>query len=218
MTLKTALLSATLLATLSPLAPAYAQTPGWKQAGDVLVRGRIIGVIPNEDQSVSPIGGTVDIDNSVNPELDFSYFFTDHIAAELILASPPHDVYLNDSTIGGVDLGSVWLLPPTLTLQYHFDPIGRWGISPYVGAGINYTWFYGEDVSSPVNSADYGSSFGGALQVGADIPVSGNWFLNLDAKYVWINTDVDYETAVGHVDADVDIDPLIVGFGIGYKF
>lgn len=218
MRLKTVLLSTAIAGMLVPVAPVAASAQGWKQAGDVLVRGRVIGVLPNEDQSVSPIGGEVDIDNSVNPELDFSYFFTDHIAAELILASPPHDVYLSDSTIGGVDLGSVWLLPPTLTLQYHFDPICSWGLSPYIGAGINYTWFYGEEVSSPVNSADYGSSFGAALQVGADVPLSGNWFLNVDAKYVWINTDVDYETAVGHVDADVDIDPLIVGFGIGYKF
>lgn len=216
MKIKSLLLSATILGALLPVSAAQAQ--GWKQAGDFLVRGRIIGVIPNEDQDVTPIGGSVDINNSINPELDFTYFFTDHIAAELILGSPPHEVKLHNSSVGDVDLGDVWLLPPTLTLQYHFDPLGSWAISPYLGAGINYTWFYGEDVSSPINSADYGSSFGGALQAGADIPLTGNWFFNVDAKYVWINTDVNYETAIGHVDADVDINPLILGVGIGYKF
>lgn len=216
MKLRILLAAALSVSALVPFSAARAE--GWKQAGDFLVRGRIVGVLPNEDQSVTPIGGTVDIDNSINPEVDFTYFFTDNIAAELILASPPHEVMLEGSTIGQVDLGDVWLLPPTLTLQYHFDPIGSAGISPYIGAGINYTMFYGEDVSSPVNSADYDSSFGGALQVGADIPLQGNWFLNVDAKYVWINTDVDYETAVGHVDADVDIDPVLIGVGVGYKF
>jgi outer membrane protein len=36
-------------------------------------------------------------------------------------------------------LGSVDLLPPTLTLQWHFMP--DQSFDPYVGAGVNYTYF-----------------------------------------------------------------------------
>lgn len=37
-------------------------------------------------------------------------------------------------------VGKVWLLPPTLTFQYHFTDFGAF--KPYVGAGVNYTILY----------------------------------------------------------------------------
>jgi outer membrane protein len=39
-------------------------------------------------------------------------------------------------------LASTWVLPPTLTMQYHLAPEGK--IRPYLGAGLNYTIFYSE--------------------------------------------------------------------------
>ena len=113
-------------------------------------RFRVITVLANESADIGVIGGDVEISSAFVPELDFTYFFTKNIAAELILATTKHDVNTtasNISAVGGptsadVDLGSVWLLPPTLTLQYHFNT--EQGIRPYVGAGVNYTIFYGE--------------------------------------------------------------------------
>src|SRR3972149_6103985 len=103
------------------------------EGGDILVRGRLLGVIPDESASVS-IGGDVDIETSVVPEVDLTYFITDHIAVEVIAAVTPHDVSHEPTNL---DLGEVWLLPPTVTLQYHFNPAGN--LQPYVGAGVNYT-------------------------------------------------------------------------------
>ena len=124
--------------------PAHAE----KAAGDLLVRGRVIYVQPDEGSSLklgaTAIAGKASVDNSTVPELDFSYFFTDNLAAELILGTTHHHVAAKGSPLGAsVDLGDVWLLPPTVTLQYHFNPKGK--ISPYVGAGVNYTIFYGDD-------------------------------------------------------------------------
>ena len=205
---------------------AYAQDNPW------MVRGRIISVLPDESADLSvantALAGGVDIGDQYVPELDITYFFTKNIAAELILAVTPHDVDAVNVTVPGaltdatVDLGDVWLLPPTLTLQYHFDTGTQF--KPYVGAGVNATFFFNEDEGSVADGIDYDPSFGGALQVGFDYDLDGQpggWLLNADVKKVWINPDVtvDFTTALGAtVDADVDINPLVVGIGFGYKY
>ncbi|MBI1235779.1 MAG: outer membrane beta-barrel protein [Alphaproteobacteria bacterium] len=183
--------------------------------GDWLIRGRLLNVSPNESATINPIGGDVDIDTSFVPELDISYFFTDRIAAELILGVTPHDVMAVGTAAGNVDLGDVTLLPPTLTLQYHFLPEGT--IHPYVGAGINYTVFFNEDLPAGgiATSINYDNSFGLALQGGIDFDVNENWFFNVDVKYIDINTDVTINNAI---TADVDIDPWVFGIGIGRRF
>lgn len=186
-----------------------------QEAGDLLVRVRGILVAPDESSTVNVIGGDADADNSVVPELDFSYFFTDNIAAELILATTRHDMSVDNSAIGDVDLGEVWLLPPTLTLQYHFKNDSA--VTPYVGAGLNYTVFYGEDApGGTVTSIDYENGIGYALQVGLDYGVGDNWVLNADLKKVFLNTDVSING--GAITADVDLDPWIFGIGVGYRF
>jgi outer membrane protein len=177
------------------------------KAGDIMVRARALGVVPNEHGRVSN-GDSVGIDNSLVPELDFTYFFTPNVAAELIAAVTPHDV----RTSSGIDAGSAWLLPPTLTLQYHITQFD--GFKPYVGAGVNYTHFYNEKPGA-LTSVDYKDSFGAALQAGVDVPLSGNWYLNADVKKVFISTTAKF---AGGVRADVDIDPWLIGAGIGYKF
>ncbi len=214
-------------------APAFAQDNPW------MVRGRIIGVLPDEGASLSAggaaLGGSVEISDQYVPELDISYFFTDNIAAELILAVTPHDVTATNVEIPGafgpanVDLGDVWLLPPTLTLQYHFNTGSNF--KPYVGAGVNATFFFNEDEGPVADSIEYDPSFGGALQAGFDYDldgVRGGWAFNADIKKVWISPDVtvDLSSALGpvlianevKVDADVDIDPLIIGLGLAYKY
>ncbi len=188
-----------------PATVAYA-----KDAGDILIRVRGIGVVPDESGTTDALGGSVEIDNAYVPELDFSYFFTENIAAELILATAKHDVKLKSPD---VDLGSVWLLPPTLTLQYHFLPKSR--VSPYFGAGVNYTFFYNEK-SGGVNSISYDDGFGLALQAGVDVKVDEAWSVNFDVKKIFLNTDVKVNG--GAVNADVDIDPWIFGIGVGYRF
>lgn len=180
-----------------------------------MVRGRLITVLPDEDANITLLGGNVDIDTSIVPELDISYFFDEHWAAELILGVTPHEIKHKPTNI---DLGTVWLLPPTLTLQYHFQPDDP-DFRPYIGAGVNYTAFFGHDDADPiVHKAKFASSFGLALQAGVDIPIGGNWTLNIDVKKVFINTEATLDTVPGTVRANVDIDPIIVGVGVGYRW
>ncbi|MEQ1704779.1 MAG: OmpW family protein [Rickettsiales bacterium] len=178
------------------------------KAGDFMIRARALSVVPDESGRVSN-GDSVSISNSVVPELDFTYFFTPNISAELITAVTPHDV----KTSSGIDAGSSWLLPPTLTLQYHFTQMDS--IKPYVGAGVNYTHFFNADAGA-LNSVKYDDSFGGVLQAGVDIPIRDNWYFNVDVKKVFISTTAKFSPS--GVRADVDIDPWLIGVGFGYKF
>lgn len=194
---------------------ALTQAPATAETGDWLVRGRLINVAPSESATITPIGGDVDIDSSVVPELDITYFVADEWAFELILGVTPHDVSAVGTAAGDIDLGDVTLLPPTLTLQYHFNPEGQF--RPYVGAGVNYTHFFNENTasSSIATSIDYDASFGYALQAGFDYQLNDDWFFNADVKYVDIDTDV---TINGTIQADVEIDPTIFGIGFGRRF
>jgi len=189
-----------------------------KEKGDILVRMRGIAVTPDSGGSTDVIGGDADIDNAFVPEVDFSYFFTDNIAAELILATTKHNVGVSGTALGrDVDLGDVWLLPPTLTVQYHFQP--KSAFSPYIGAGLNYTFFYNEDSGNDpaVTSVSYDNNIGYALQAGFDYEVSDRWVLNFDVKKLFLQTDVKVNG--GAINAnDVDVDPWIFGIGFGYRF
>ena len=171
-------------------------------------RFRVIAVVPQPGDNLP--GAEVDISTTFVPELDFTYFFTKNIAAELILATTKHDVKVEN----GPDLGYAWLLPPTLNLQYHFY-LGDF--KPYVGAGVNYTIFYGIDEGDVVGM-DYDNTFGFSFQAGVDYSFNDKWFLNLDIKKLLISTDVEVNTGVGVLPVEVDINPLVVGLGIGRKF
>ena len=207
-----------------PTAPQIAQnTPAEKKdftgksAGDFMARLRGIAVIPRDHSDyIDPIGGHVSQTNAYVPEVDLTYFVTDNIAVEAIAAITKHDGKARNTAAGDVDLGSVWVLPPTITLQYH--PLPKERFSPYVGAGVNYTFFFNDDTpdDSQVKSIHYKDSFGWALQVGVDYALTDNVYLNVDLKRLFVSTKVRMNG--GAIKSKVDVDPWIVGAGIGYKF
>jgi outer membrane protein len=211
--LGTALLGGMMAATLFAANPASAQTAEFKtkQAGDIVVRARAIAMVPDEDTYDDTIGsGEGQLSNDVVPEVDLSYFLTDNIALELIAATTQHDL---DWSNPSLDAGSVRLLPPTLTLQYHFMPESRW--SPYVGAGINYTFFY-DSKPGQFNSVKYDDGFGYAFQAGFDYAISGPWSVNLDVKKIFLDTDVSINN--GANTSKAHLDPWVFGLGLGYRF
>lgn len=198
-------------------APALAQTPdGGFQAGSLLIRGRVIDVIPqNSTSSVSLIGGHVKATDSITPEIDFSYFVTPNIAFELIAATTKHSLSARGTAIGNVAVGSTWVLPPSLTVQYHFLPQST--INPYVGAGVNYTIFYGKHAAGGVvTDMKLQNNFGEVLQVGVDVNLGGRWYGNIDVKQIFLSTKAKLNG--GAVVAKTQLNPTVVGVGVGYRF
>ena len=149
------------------------------------------------------------VNNKTIPELDISYFLSPNMAVELILTVPQKHT-LSSSALGG-PIGTLKHLPPTLLAQYHFT--GNSGFKPYVGAGINYTRF--SSVNLPAGVDIDRNSYGAALQVGVDMPLSGNMYLNFDVKKVYISTDV---TVAGADVGSFKVNPLLVGVGLGWRF
>lgn len=177
------------------------------------VRLRGVSVQPYEKSTVGGEDSDVNISNAFIPELDFTYFFNKNFAAELILGTSKHDVKVGNDE---VSLGSVRLLPPTVTLQYHFYPTKS--LKPYVGAGVNYTIFYDVENGDTLGM-DYKNNVGFALQGGVDYFVNDKFFLNVDIKKLYLKTDVDVDLGLpATVPAEVKINPLLIGFGVGMKF
>ncbi|MBA1142468.1 OmpW/AlkL family protein [Mesorhizobium neociceri] len=180
------------------------------------LRLRTLGVITEDSGYVNGVpGSALSYSNTVTPELDISYFFTDNIAAELILATTYADI-TGGGTIGGLgNIGKVWLLPPTLTLQYHFTDFGAF--KPYVGAGVNYTMFYNQDAGS-ADALKVKNTFGTALQVGFDYMVDRHWGVNFDVKKLFLRPDFDVTVADAKLTGKAKLDPWLIGAGVTYRF
>jgi outer membrane protein len=189
-----------------------------KEAGTFMVRARAIGVIPEDNSSsITTIGGHVSATAQAAPELDFSYFLTDNIAFELIAATTRHEIQATGTKVGSFDVGSVWTLPPALTVQYHFLPHSAF--SPYVGVGLDAMFWYGASPANPpVTHFSVGTGIGPVLQAGIDYNITGHWFANLDVKQIFMNTDAHVDALGITVKAHTALDPLVVGMGIGYRF
>jgi len=200
------------------------------EAGDWVVRGRILNIDTNEDTSTIRVDGAsfpgsgVNVNNDTIPELDITYMINPHWGVELILGTSRHTVDGSGTldVLGGIIDTKV--LPPTLTLQYHFAPTSN--IRPYAGVGINYTQFYDEEVTggleNPGARVTIDDSWGLAVQAGVDIDINKDWFVNFDVKYIDIDTTANFtNTAAGTTGVaavDVDLKPVIFGIGIGTTF
>jgi outer membrane protein len=210
---KFSMLAAALLLSAAPFASASADdAKSDGVAGHFQVRLRGLAIVPDASANITvggvPIGGKTSATTSFQPELDGTYFLTDHIAVEAIAAVTQHSVH---NTVAG-NIGSVWLLPPTVTAQYHFNPTGAF--RPYVGLGVNYTFFFSPKSALP--QIHYADNAGFALQAGADIPVGdGPYFINVDAKKLFLSTTVT--AAGGLVHANADLNPWILGTGVGIR-
>ena len=195
-------LAATLFATAAAAAP--------YNAGTILLRLRAVEIVPDVSSTVS-IGGKVGISDTTIPEADITYFLTDHWSVEAIAGTDKHAIFWNKTT----KLANVTLLPPTVTVQYHFDQIGPF--KPYLGAGPNFTIFYNRSVG-PLGKLRTTDNWGFALQAGTDIPLTedGRYFANIDIKRLWLSTHASFSGAP--VTASVNINPWLLGTGIGVRF
>ena len=183
-----------------------------------LLRARLLGVFPDDSSTdITTIGGEADVGEAYTPDMDITYFITDNIAAELVfLAYAQHDVEAKDTSEGDLDLGSFDLIPPIIAAQYHFMP--QSAFRPYAGAGLSYIWIPNED-SGDADAVRYDDGvIGYALQAGFDYFFSDNWCINFDLKKIWVEVDVEVDALDTTVKTTVDVDPLLVGIGVGYRF
>lgn len=196
---------------------AHAQDYQAKTQGSFTLNTRVSLVAPQGDDPITTIAGAqsglrAHVGDDVMPTVGLTYFLTDNVAVEAIAGTTRHTISAKGT---GVDLKvkETWVLPPVVTLQYHFAPAAR--VSPYVGAGINYMLFYGGSNKNGFN-LKVKDGFGTALQAGVDIATKGPWTLNIDAKKVFFDTTA-IDRANG-IKSKVTLDPWVLSAGFGYRF
>ncbi|AGB73511.1 MULTISPECIES: OmpW/AlkL family protein [Rhizobium] len=196
--------------------PSRAPIPAAANRNPWQMRLRALGVITTDSGRVDGLPGSdLSFSDTVVPEFDISYFFTENIAAELILGTTYAKVHGGGSISALGEIGKTWLLPPTLTLQYHFTDLGAF--RPYVGAGLNYTLFYNQSGKS-ARSLDVKNSFGVALQAGFDYMIDDHWGVNVDAKKIFLRPDFDANVGGANVSGKARLDPWLLGAGVTYRF
>jgi outer membrane protein len=177
------------------------------EQGDWLLRAGVSRIDPKSDNH-----DIASVEAATSATINLAYMFTRNLSVELLAAYPfEHDIDLLD----GTNVGSTKHLPPTLSVQYHFLPDA--GFQPYIGVGVNYTTFFSVDTTGPLEGTnlELSDSWGLAGEIGVDIPVGENWFLNLDARYISIGTDA---TLDGADLGEVEIDPWVFGGHVGFRF
>ncbi len=211
----------------APLAQAY-------QAGDLILRAGAATVDAREDSGdirhavLGPVtGSAATLNSDTQLGLNLAYMLSDHLGLELLAATPfSHDVGVKGMPAGlnglNGDLGSLKHLPPTLSLVY-YPMDSACAVQPYVGAGLNYTWFFDTELSSEAEAKgfrgfDLDDSWGLAAQIGVDLLLSDNLLLNAQVRYIDIDTTGTTYLAGDKVKVDLEVDPFVYMVGLGYKF
>ena len=208
------------------------------EAGQWIFRAGVGQVAPKSDNlsetivdGDTTVGLALEVDSGTSLTLSGTYMFTPNWAFDILAAWPfTHDVNAAVSIDDGVDqisfstkIAEVEHLPPTFSVQYHFMPDADF--QPYVGLGVNFTTFTsekftnivveGENLGTLGDSLSLDDSFGIATQLGADWMLNDNWLVNLDVR--WINIESDL-TVDGLDIGTVEIDPWVYSLNVGYRF
>lgn len=175
------------------------------------------GTLANTDLGLV---ANVDVDGDVRPTISGEYFIADNVGVELLAAIPfHHDFTLNDATGNELLTGKTQHLPPTLSLQYHFDGYNLpMNVKPFVGVGVNYTTFFKEKISNGAD-LDLDDSVGVAGHIGLDIPFAPTESLRIDARYMDIKTDASLNIdGTKYELGEVDISPWVYGVAFVKQF
>lgn len=205
-TLKHLICGAVAAASACLVQPAFAQSAGHWAFGVGVHQ-----VNPKSDNG-SLAGNTLDVEvgSSVRPTVTAEYFFRDGWGVEALASLPfKHDIEIR----GLGKVASAKQLPPTVSLQYHFNREDR--VSPFLGAGVNYTTFFGEDTTGALAGTDLEleDSWGLAARAGLDFAVGEKGALRLDVRLIDIDSDVSVD---GAKLGTAEIDPL--AYGVTYVF
>ncbi len=189
---------------------ARAEQPSAEQDWEVKIGAHAVD--PTSDNGTLAAGALrTRVGEAWSPTVTLEYFATRHLGVEILAAVPfEHDVRLN-----GALAATVKQLPPTLSLQWHFLPDRRF--DPFVGVGLNFTRFFSVDEKGALagTQLELGDSWGIAAHAGVEYAIAERWSLTVDARWIKLSTDAKVN---GVKVGSVDLDPLVYGFALGYRF
>ncbi|MDO5604108.1 MAG: OmpW family outer membrane protein [Paracoccus sp. (in: a-proteobacteria)] len=182
--------------------PALAQSAGeW-------TLGFGIGSVQPKSDNGTVAGTRLEVGDSIRPTFTAEYFIRDNLGVELLAATP----FSHDITLAGIgNAGSVKHLPPTLSLNWHFETGGPW--KPFVGVGVNYTSFFSE--KSPLGDLSLKDSWGPAVNIGTDYWLNDKAAVRANVRWIGIKSDVSLN---GQYIGEAKINPVVWGASYVMKF
>lgn len=160
-------------------------------------------------------GSAAHMDGGGAATLSGSWFFHDNFAVELWGSASKFE---QDVDLANGGRGSVKQQPIAVSAQYHFGQASQ-PIRPYVGLGYYQANIDDEDFDPTVAGGQhvgFGSPNGPIATVGADFNITDRWFARADARYM--TGDADVRIAGQDTGEQLQLDPWIVGVGIGTRF
>jgi outer membrane protein len=172
-------------------------------------------------EELGDTGNTLELHSGFGFELDATLMFSDRFGVELSVGASTHRLCVSGGDWGEIDAGRVWLLPVTAIAQYHHSVYGRW--DPYIGIGVSWVApFYkvSADLSDAgVERLDLEGGAGVAAQLGVNYQMDHRWYVNVDLRYFGTLLDARVRTEEEDFPTvTLDIKPLVISIGFGYKF
>lgn len=166
-----------------------------------------VGVLVSDAKSDGPLD--LDVGDQAAVEIDGTYFLTPSLGVNLLAAFVTPEV----KSAGG-SLGSIGLVPPLLTAQFHFGAPAS-GFRPYVGVGLNYNIFHDGTGSLDALDVKVDNSVGFTAQLGANFNLAKGISLNTDVRYLKFDSDVSVG-ADHSLDDKLKYQGFLVNLGLGF--
>ena len=131
------------------------------------------------------------------------------------------------AALGKVGSARAWF--PALMVAWSLPRLA--GFQPYVGAGLNYTFFTDNRITESYTAAFGGTSsdsrlknsLGPIAKLGVEVPFARRWVFDLSYTRYWIKTTATIRTdtpGAGVIERRIDVraDPDVFAVMVGYRF
>jgi outer membrane protein len=200
-----------------------------QSAGSIIVKAGANNIDPqvsSGDLSAPSLPGTkIDVKDATSAILTVTYMVTDNVSVEAYAGLPyKHDVVGAGTIASAGKLGTIKQVSPTVFGQYRFMDASA-AFRPYVGVGVTYGYFYGEEGSGvltaltnpggPPTRMSVDAAWGVSPQVGAAFRLHERWSLDTSIVKTYIKTTSHLSTGQ---QIETKLDPISINLSVGYRF
>ncbi|GJE17908.1 hypothetical protein AIGOOFII_2627 [Methylobacterium marchantiae] len=148
------------------------------------------------------------------PDADVTYFLTGNLAVAGQAGISRTKPVIKGSLVGDIPIGAIRSFGASAVIQYHAFSDGPF--KPYIGVGLSLSVPLRTDPAGGFVTAFSVDPIAGLLlQAGFDYHLGGNWYANVEVKKICLPSYTLGNVGIG---ATVEMNTVIVGSGIGYRF